>query len=521
MNLAVIVLEVGMDGLPRYVMMNAVSRNIADLTRDDYLGKTALEIYGGAMGERALAKQLEVVHARKEITYEITMPKVQRTFHLRTTMKPIFGADGRLTHLIGSSMDVTSERELDTALELAKIAKEKAEEAGRIKERFLANMSHEIRTPMNGILGMSELLLESELDEQQVVFANTIHNSADALLEIINDILDFSTIQAQRVSLRDEPFSLNGMVREIGDLLWARAAYKGIDLRIDYPETEPQNFVGDVKKLRQVLLNLVGNAIKFTEEGHITLGVHFDPNNQNYPLCITVSDTGIGIEDSRKDTIFSAFEQVDSTATREVEGTGLGLAITQALVELMGGAVRVDSALGDGTTFSVLLNLPISEQAVGSSAPENAITSDNSLGSLTEPQQSVDAEFGEASGILDGLKILVAEDNKTNQLVVKKMLKLTGANLHFVSNGLQAFEAYKSGEWDLILMDLSMPVLGGLEATRMIRNYEKETQYPECRIIALTANAQPSDAEACLSAGMNSFMTKPFRKAELLAQVQA
>ncbi|WP_245227264.1 ATP-binding protein [Parasedimentitalea maritima] len=337
MNLAVIVLEVGMDGLPRYVMMNAVSRNIADLTRDDYLGKTALEIYGGAMGERALAKQLEVVHARKEITYEITMPKVQRTFHLRTTMKPIFGADGRLTHLIGSSMDVTSERELDTALELAKIAKEKAEEAGRIKERFLANMSHEIRTPMNGILGMSELLLESELDEQQVVFANTIHNSADALLEIINDILDFSTIQAQRVSLRDEPFSLNGMVREIGDLLWARAAYKGIDLRIDYPETEPQNFVGDVNKLRQVLLNLVGNAIKFTEEGHITLGVHFDPNNQNYPLCITVSDTGIGIDDSRKDTIFSAFEQVNSTATREVEGTGLGLAITQALVELMGG----------------------------------------------------------------------------------------------------------------------------------------------------------------------------------------
>ncbi|WP_245231115.1 response regulator [Parasedimentitalea huanghaiensis] len=139
---------------------------------------------------------------------------------------------------------------------------------------------------------------------------------------------------------------------------------------------------------------------------------------------------------------------------------------------------------------------------------------------MSETTQNVDAEFGETSGILDGLKILVAEDNKTNQLVVKKMLKLTGANLHFVSNGLQAFEAYKSGEWDLILMDLSMPVLGGLEATRMIRNYEKETQYPACRIIALTANAQPSDAEACLSAGMNSFMTKPFRKAELLAKVQ-
>ncbi|MCF6430078.1 ATP-binding protein [Leisingera sp. MMG026] len=517
-EIAVIVLKVGGDGLPRYVAMNTKAREFTKLGFDDFAGKTALELYGGATGRRALNHHLDVIAAGREATYDIVLPAVQKTKYLSTTLRPVFNDNGRLVYLVGSSTDITSERERDEALELTRLALDKAEEASQAKERFLANMSHEIRTPMNGILGMCELLKETELDDQQALFADTIFNSATALLSVINDVLDFSKIQADKISLRDAPFSLLDLVQDVGTLLWAKAAYKGLDLRTDYPADAPRAFIGDASKIRQILMNLLGNAIKFTGTGHVTASVSYDPGAAKLPLRISVSDTGPGIDQSQIEQIFSAFEQVNRQTTRVVEGTGLGLAITRALVERMGGRIDVASVPGQGAVFTVHLDLGQADAEDGAASPEGGVScvQDQRLALNTQAANTPSELPAEA---LKGMKILVAEDNRTNQLVVRKMLKPTGADLQFAANGQLAFEAYISAGCDLILMDLSMPVLGGLEATRKIRQYEQDAALPECPIIALTANAQPSDVEACMAVGMNDFLSKPFRKAELLARI--
>ncbi|WP_052261783.1 ATP-binding protein [Leisingera sp. ANG-M1] len=515
-ELAVIVLKVGADGLPRYSAINSKAREFTEFEYKDFAGKTALELYGGATGRRALNLHLSVIESRQEATYDIVLPTEHKPKNLRTTLRPVFNDQGAVVYLVGSSADVTSEMERDEALELTKMALEKAEEASQAKERFLANMSHEIRTPMNGILGMCELLKETELNEQQALFANTIFNSANALLSVINDILDFSKIKADKISLHDAPFSLLDLVQDVGTLLWAKAAYKGIELRTDYPEEMPREFVGDASKVRQILMNLLGNAIKFTEQGNVTLRVSFNESEPGCPLRIQVSDTGIGIDKEQLSWIFSAFEQVNRQVTRVVEGTGLGLAITKALVERMGGQISVSSTPGQGTVFTVSLNVkPLEDGDPGKQAAVPFLQDNRKALRANSGTSALDLKPEE----LAGLRVLIAEDNKTNQLVLRKMLKSSGADLCFAENGQLAVDFYMSSPRDLILMDLSMPVLGGLEATRLIRAHEKASGLAECPIVAFTANAQPSDVEACLAAGMNDFLAKPFRKIELLARM--
>ena len=518
-GMAVIILEIGDDGAPRYIAMNKRSREITKIPEQGWFGKTALEIFGGSTGERALALHMDVARTAQETTYEINLPAVNKTRHIRTTMTPIFDAEGKLTHLVGSSADITSERERDAALELTKIAKEKAEEASQAKEMFLANMSHEIRTPMNGILGICELLKETDLDHEQSLFASTIFNSANALLEIVNDVLDFSQITADKVSLHYEPFSLRDLIDEIAMLLSAKAAYKGLDFRVDYPEKIPSEFIGDANKVRQILLNLIGNAVKFTEKGYVSVAVSYDQGASSGPLQFEISDTGCGIEQGHLRSVFAAFEQADGSPKRRSEGTGLGLAISQALVERMGGEVSVKSLPGQGATFTVRLDL--APQAAKGWTPGTAVTAVPLSKPETGETKDSAAPAETALTQLRGMKVLVAEDNKTNQLVVGKMLKKSGVDVCFAVNGSLAFEAYQNSVYDLILMDLSMPVMGGLEATRKIRKHERDTGRSQCRIVALTANAQKSDALACSEAGMNGFLTKPFRKNELWACLNA
>ncbi|WP_294230206.1 response regulator [uncultured Shimia sp.] len=516
-QMGIFVLEVGEDRLPRYVMMNKVARTTAQVDQAFIDGKTAAEIFHGSAGDWALKKHISVMESGKAATYEIAFPFAANMLHIRTTLTPIYNKDGTLSHMLGCSADVTSERQRDAALSLTKVAKEKAEQANKAKEQFLANMSHEIRTPMNGIIGMCDLLRETTLNNRQKLYSDTISSSANALLDIINDVLDFSKIQAGKLSIHDSPFSMRSLVTEITTLLGIRAEAKGLKINVNYDTSVPSNYLGDASRVRQVLLNLLGNAIKFTEIGRIDVSVVYDADAKRWPLKLSICDTGPGIADAEKDLIFSAFEQIDNLATRREDGTGLGLTISQALVERMHGKIDVESEIGAGSTFTVSLALPVTEELVEvQEVEELLIASYPPMDAQTRPSEP-EPQPGQQ---LKGMEILVAEDNRVNQLVIRKMLAPTGAELHFVPDGQQAVDAYKAGQCDLILMDLSMPVLGGLEATRQIRAYEKDVKRPACKIIAVTANAQPSDAEACMQAGMDDFLSKPFRKGELISIIE-
>ncbi|TCL08461.1 signal transduction histidine kinase [Shimia isoporae] len=513
-QISIFILEVAEDGLPRYVSINDVGLGWIGHELDDIVGKTALEIYGGVAGQRALDQHVAVIEAGHPVCYEVTIPFAQKLGLLRSTLTPFFDGEGNVTHLVGSSLDVTSEKERDTALELTKLAKEEAEEASRAKERFLANMSHEIRTPMNGIMGMCELLRETPLSARQSLFADTIFNSANALLDIINDVLDYSKIQSEKITLQEAPFSLEALAAETGMLLRPQADAKDVTLDVRYDGKAPGEFIGDSSRMRQILINLIGNAVKFTQNGRVDVAVTHEPSPLGRPLRIVISDTGPGIPLEDQERIFAAFEQVDTPAEQPEEGTGLGLAITRALVERMGGRIEVDSKPGAGATFTVSLDLPVFQEK-GSAAKAGPSRTESAKAALRR-------RFARpAKKDLAGLRILVAEDNRTNQLVVRKMLERTGAEIHIAENGQAAVEAYKTSDCDLVLMDLSMPVMGGLEATRLIRQHERDTGVSQRRIVALTANAQPADAEACLEAGMNDFLSKPFRKDDLMEVLRA
>ena len=526
---------------------------------------------------------------------------------------------------VGVRRDITHLREQQAALEATRA---EAEAANRAKSAFLANMSHEIRTPMNGVVGMAELLCDTSLSEEQRLFAETIRSSGEALLVIINDILDYSKLEAERMTLFPEPFDLERTIHEVTMLLQPRAREKGIDLMIDFDMFLPTRYVGDPGRLRQVLTNLIGNAVKFTDKGHVlvrVVGLEDEPGRQQ--LHVTVEDTGIGIAPENLDHIFGEFNQVESQSNRKFEGTGLGLAITQRLIERMEGAVWVDSEFGKGSCFGFRLSLPVAEDAqpprrpihikralvvddqfinrtilerqlapcgisvtlcrsgaealvalqdnefdvvitdhempemdglalagrireagsdipivLLSSSPANAregAGAGHLLAILQKPilraelYRNLQAISGDAAdppapepvarpaGDLRRMRVLTAEDNRTNQLVFQKMVRGVDIDLIFANNGREAVELWQSFQPDLIFMDISMPEMDGRDAARAIRAAEPAgTHVP---IVALTAHAMEGDAEGILAAGIDRYMTKPLRKqaiTETLADFQ-
>jgi signal transduction histidine kinase/DNA-binding response OmpR family regulator len=515
---------------------------------------------------------------------------------------------------VGVRRDVTLAREQQAALETARAA---AEAANRAKSAFLANMSHEIRTPMNGVVGMAELLCDTALSDEQRLFAETIRSSGEALLVIINDILDYSKLEAERMTLFPEPFDLERTIHEVTMLLQPRAREKGIDLMIDFDMFLPTRYVGDPGRLRQVLTNLVGNGVKFTEKGHVlvrVVGLEVSPGS--HQLHVTVEDTGIGIAPENLDHIFGEFNQVESQSNRKFEGTGLGLAITQRLIERMEGAVWVDSELGKGSSFGFRLNLPVAEEAAAMRHPitiKRALVVDDqfinrtilerqlapcgisvtlcrsgaeALAALKTGEFDVlitDHEMPEMNGLqlaeqvrsighgvpilllssspanargkegsshfaailqkpllraelyrqlfalsgeemaepspppapiavadLRPMRVLTAEDNRTNQLVFQKMVRDLDIELVFANNGREAVELWRSFRPDMIFMDISMPEMDGRDATRAIRAAEAGASHVP--IVALTAHAMDGDAEGILAAGIDRYMTKPLRK---------
>ena len=398
------------------------------------------------------------------------------------------------------------EDSIDHANELAEQAKRSAREAvvaDQAKSEFLANMSHEIRTPMNAIIGFSDLLEEDEnLTEQQCKFVNTIRDSSQNLLQLINDILDFSKIEAGKLDTEIVESSMGELLGSMEAMMGSTARQKGLDFAIVQDSDLPANIRTDPVRVRQCLINLVSNAIKFTQSGHVYLKVCVEMLNNNSFIRFDIEDTGIGITEDKQKLIFEAFAQADGSTTRQFGGTGLGLAITKQLSELLGGELRVQSKGNEGSVFSLLLPAGVDVDSVPLLEKEDISPKTKEKHRTTN------------SKLFSG-EVLVAEDSKTNQMLIKLLLKKLGLTVSVVENGQKAVEAVLQKEYDLVFMDMQMPVMNGFDATISLR--EQGITIP---IIALTANAMKGDDQKCFDAGCNDYLTKPISRDILLDIIQ-
>jgi PAS domain S-box-containing protein len=408
---------------------------------------------------------------------------------VRAMGEPIFDNQKNVVSLIGCFQDITEIKEKEMALKLARIRAEKSE---KIKSDFLANMSHEIRTPMNGVIGMVDLLYDTDLNADQKEMLNTIKVSGESLLTILNDILDFSKIESGKVQIENIQFNLKNCISDALSLTSFKATEKKIDLRLVYDPSFKQLFYGDATRINQIFVNLLSNAIKFTNEGEVVVSVDQKLiSKDQYAMSITVKDTGIGIPEKAQKNLFQAFEQADNSTTRKYGGTGLGLSISQQLATLMQGQISFTSQEGQGSEFTLTIPLKLSHQ--------------NLVKNKVEKQASAMIQ-------IPNHKILVVEDNQVNQKIVQMMLKKMGYQCEVAENGLEAIQCLKQKNYDLIFMDMQMPEMDGITATKEIIKIHGKKAPP---IIAMTANVFEEDKKKCFAAGMKDFVAKPIVKLTL------
>ncbi|OFX28100.1 MAG: hypothetical protein A2033_11965 [Bacteroidetes bacterium GWA2_31_9] len=387
------------------------------------------------------------------------------------------------------SRDITKQKEYEEKL---KLSMNLAEDANQAKSKFLANISHEIRTPMNGILGFTEVLIDMERDSKKTEMLSLIKTSGETLLKLINDILDLSKIEAGKVSIINKEFNLSDLIESVVDSFKIVAESKNLTLRYNNIDDFTSNVIGDPLRIKQVLVNLVSNAIKFTNEGEVKIIFNIKKLENNYLFSLQVEDSGIGISDESLNKIFDEFYQIDESERVKIKGTGLGLSIVKKLVTMMNGTINAESIEGKGSAFSVEIPFEI---------PGNDF--ENKKVAKQEDYKNI-----------QNIKILVAEDDITNQHLISAIAKSKQWNLDLVENGKLAVDKYQKNNYDIVLMDIQMPVMTGIEATQKIREFEKQTG-KRTPIIAFTAYAMINDKNRCINAGMDEYMSKPINFKEL------